>query len=98
MCLSGKYEAPENCSLTHYANLNGDNPEIHLIGSIPFSLQKQKQPRQTVLAVSFSGAGDGNRTRVLGLGSPHNSHYTTPAFASIILLRCPFSKGFRGFL
>lgn len=41
MRLSGKYEAPENCSLTYYANLNGDNPEIHLIGSIPSTLLKQ---------------------------------------------------------
>ena len=73
--------------------LNGNPP--HRFD--PLYLAVTKQPRQSVLAVSLYGAGDGNRTRVLGLGSPHNSHYTTPAFASIILLRCPFSKGFRGF-
>ena len=43
MRLSGKYEAPENCSLTYYANLNGDNPEINLIGSIPSKELKIKQ-------------------------------------------------------
>lgn len=43
MRLSGKYEASENCSLTYYANLNGDNPEIHLIGSIPSKELKIKQ-------------------------------------------------------
>ena len=36
-------EAPENCSLTYYANLNGDNPEIHLIGSILSKELKIKQ-------------------------------------------------------
>lgn len=43
MRLSGKYEAPENCSLTYYANLNGNNTEIHLIGSIPSKELKIKQ-------------------------------------------------------
>lgn len=43
MRLSGKYEVPENCSLTYYANLNGNNTEIHLIGSIPSKELKIKQ-------------------------------------------------------
>lgn len=37
MRFSVKYEAPENCSLTYYANLD-DKVEIHLIGSIPSTL------------------------------------------------------------
>lgn len=42
MRLSGKYEAPETCSLTYYANLD-DIMEIHLIGSIPSKELKIKQ-------------------------------------------------------
>lgn len=30
---------------------------------------------------SHSGAGKGNRTPLLALGRPHNSHYTIPACA-----------------
>ena len=37
MRFSVKYEAPENCSLTYYANLD-DKVDIHLIGSIPSTL------------------------------------------------------------
>lgn len=42
MRLSGKYEAPETCSLTYYANLD-DIMEIRLIGSIPSKELKIKQ-------------------------------------------------------
>ena len=32
-----------------------------------------------MIALLKSGAGGGSRTRVLALGRPHNSRYTTPA-------------------
>ena len=38
---------------------------FHLIGSIPYFLLKTKKQRNYSVAVSFIGAGDGNRTHDL---------------------------------
>ncbi len=51
--------------------------QLSYIGSIKIKMQKSK-------IKMFFGAGNGNRTRILGLGSRCNSHYTIPAFANII--------------
>ena len=72
MRLSGKYEAPENCSLTYSPTrmVIIRNPPHRFD---PLYLAVTKQPRQSVLAVSLYGAGDGNRTRVLGLGNVNST-------------------------
>lgn len=36
----------------------------------------------------FVGAGKGNRTPLLGLGSPYNNHYTIPAYSSLSTVLC----------
>ena len=46
-----------------------------------YNLLKQKRPWASIIAVRFSGAGDGNRTRVTSLGSSSSTIEPRPQFS-----------------